>query len=171
VRHRILLAGHSDILLAEVNVNWRVCCHFYVVTGQCSGKAYELIFVDHYVAIQARTGPLNDPLLSQRRCRTAEVGAIYRCETGNRLRSADIERLQLPQLPLRPAGRHGTDWPVWQTMHVNDIESTTRQSSRYTSDTNIYIVVLIPRSVLSWLIQYNSWNIVTLRLESRSDEF
>lgn len=82
------------------------------------------------VFVQAKIGSLNDPLLSQRRCRTAEVGAIYRCETGTRLRSADVERLQLPQLPLRPAGRHGTDWPVWQAMHVNDIESAARQACR-----------------------------------------
>jgi len=81
--------------------------------------------------VEARFGRLNDPLLQSERTRVDEERIAMQCVTGERLSSADIERLRLPAVPLVPLGRQGTSWKQWVSMNVNDIESSEHQKSRW----------------------------------------
>jgi len=80
--------------------------------------------------VEARFGRLDDPLLKPERTRIEEEKIAMQCVTGERMSSADIERLRLPAMPLVPLGRQGTSWKHWISMHVNDIESPLHQRSR-----------------------------------------
>lgn len=78
----------------------------------------------------AVTGPLSDPLISQRRDRNEEDRTIVRCYTGQTLSDAAMEQSRLPPLPLVPLGRHGTENRTWLAMPLHDIESSARLRSR-----------------------------------------
>jgi len=80
--------------------------------------------------LTAQTGKLRDPLLSQERERSSEDRIIFRCMTGSKLTDRDLEQIRLPQLPLVPQGRHGTECRTWLEMPMGDIESPVRLASR-----------------------------------------
>lgn len=83
-----------------------------------------------HVALKARTGPLNDPLLFQERERNKEDATAIRCMTGYALGDKDVEQIRLPPLPLVPLGRHGISWKRWNDMQLGQIESPVRSVSR-----------------------------------------
>ncbi|CAH1229795.1 Hypp251 [Branchiostoma lanceolatum] len=80
--------------------------------------------------LKAQTSLLRDPLISQGRERTDEDRTVIRCLTGKTLSERDVEQHRLPQLPLVPLGRHGTECQTWLAMPLTDINSDTRQKSR-----------------------------------------
>ena len=82
------------------------------------------------ITCQAKVGLLNDPLLLPLRTRSAEDGVAHRCEMGEQLTCAEIDRLRLPAVRLNPPGRHQMTWQEWQIMYINHIDSPTRQKNR-----------------------------------------
>ncbi|ELU00333.1 hypothetical protein CAPTEDRAFT_217718 [Capitella teleta] len=80
--------------------------------------------------LTAHTQSLRDPLLHQERELCEDDRVLFRCITGSSLNDKDIAKLRLPQLPLVPQGRHGTDSTTWVEMPLRNIESSIRQSSR-----------------------------------------
>eukprot|EP00058_Branchiostoma_floridae_P013376 XP_002598864.1 hypothetical protein BRAFLDRAFT_125748 [Branchiostoma floridae] len=80
--------------------------------------------------LKAQTSLLRDPLISQGRERTDEDRTVIRCLTGKTLSEREVEQHRLPQLPLVPLGRHGTECQTWLAMPLTDINSTTRLKSR-----------------------------------------
>lgn len=73
---------------------------------------------------------LKDPLHLQGMERSNEDQVILRCITGNIYTHKDLNQLKLPNLPLVPQGRHGTDSTSWLEMPLFNIESTPRKASR-----------------------------------------
>lgn len=89
--------------------------------------------VKNYVSIlsktQARTSPIDDPLLMQSKKWLSEDRIAIGCITGEELSEKDIERLHLPPSPLVPLGRHGTDSKTWLRMQLHDVDSNIRRRS------------------------------------------
>lgn len=81
-------------------------------------------------SLQARTDPLNDPLLFQERERNREDAVAFRFATGCSVRCKDAGKIRLPVLPFVPPGRHGASWKRWNDMHLGQIDSEVRALCR-----------------------------------------
>ncbi|KXJ26157.1 protein FAM228B [Exaiptasia diaphana] len=79
--------------------------------------------------LKAVTRELDDCLISQRKNKINEDRAEIRCITGEVLKDKDIENLWLPQEPLVPLGRQGTECKTWLRMELHGIDSVVRKRS------------------------------------------
>ncbi|XP_074652000.1 protein FAM228B-like isoform X2 [Tubulanus polymorphus] len=93
----------------------------YYPLGLCPVRPYH---------IKAELNHLSDPVLNQERKRAEEDRTILHCITGRRYTDKDIAQIHLPQLPLVPLGRHGTECSTWLAMKLHDIESPVRKASQ-----------------------------------------